>query len=99
MKDSLVLQPGLLAVEVVAVGMGGSNEQFPRDQPVHVGADGAGVSTNPGLDQEFQVAGTDHAIWTQLHQLAVEVQAATEDYALPHLQGHLREIVLGAVYR
>jgi len=84
-EDLLVLKLGLLEVYVVALRMGSLKYQFPRDQPSHVGPHCSFVGSYPRLNQESEVAGSDHTVWAKPHQLSVEGEAAAEHHALPHL--------------
>jgi len=72
-ESHLALSPWLLEINVEALWMGGLKDHFPRDQPAHVGSHGSFVGSYPRLNQEFQVAGADDTVWTQPHQLTVEV--------------------------
>jgi len=84
-EDLLVLKLGLPEVYVVALRMGGLKYHLPRDQPSHVGSDCSFVGSYPRLNQESEVAGSDHTVWAKPHQLSVEGEAAAEHHALPHL--------------
>ncbi len=94
MEDLLVPKLGLLEVYVVAAGMGGLKDHFPRDQPAHVCPHCSFVGSYPRLNQESEVAGVDHTVRAKPHQLSVEVQASAENHALPHLQRHFNAAFL-----
>ena len=72
-EDLLVLKLGLLEIDVVALRMGGLKYHFPRDQPLHVCPHCSFVGSYPRLNQESEVAGVDHTVWAEPHQLSVEV--------------------------
>jgi len=71
--DLLVLKLGLLEVYVVALRMGGLKYHLPRDQPTHICPHCSFVGSYPRLNQESEVAGSDHTVWAKLHQLSIEV--------------------------
>ncbi len=98
-QDLLVLDLWPLEVDVVALWMGGVKDHFPRDQPAHVRAHCSFVGSDPRLNEEFEVAGFDHAIGAQFYQLRVEALAAAEHDALAHFQGHVTETVLPGFFQ
>ena len=98
-EDLLVLDLWLLEVDVVALWMGGVKDHFPRDQPAYVSAHCSFVGSDPRLNEEFEVAGFDHAVWTEFYQLSVQVEASAEHHAFAHFQGHVTETALRGFFR